>query len=295
MAVVQDLRTYPAEDEVKLRDLLGDLRDAKALVLCCVAVLTLAGAAIGLLRTPQYQVTAVLTPVADESGGGALGQLSSLASQYAGLASLAGLNLQGSGTRQIDVAVLKSELLTQKYIKDNNLLPILFAKYWDQVNHRWTVSDPEKVPTLWKGYRLFNRSIRQVSDDQKTGLILLTISWKNPDVAAQWANGLVALTNSYLRAKAIQEAQNNIAFLNQQLKKTNVVEVQQAISSLLERELNKEMLAKGREDFALKVVDPAFPPEKPSSWGALPLGLFGFVSGWLLSLFVVFGRRVLRE
>lgn len=295
MAVVRDLGTYPAGDEVKLRDLLADLRNSKVLVWCAVAVLTLLGVAFGLVRTPKYEVTTVLTAVNEAAGGSPMGGLSSLASEYGGLASLAGLNLQGGAAAHEDVAILKSELLTQKFIQDNDLMPILFAKAWDPVNRRWKVSDPEKVPTLWKAYRLFGKSIMEVTDDQKNDLIDVAITWKDPRLAAQWANGMVDLTNSYLRAKAIEDAQRNIAFLNDQLKKTNVVEEQQAISTLLEQEVNKEMLAKGRQQYALKVIDPAFPPEKPSTFGPVTLGLLGFAGGWLLSLFVVFGRRVLRE
>lgn len=295
MAVVQDLRTYAAADEVKLRDLLADLRSSKVLVLCAVAVLTLGGVAYGLLRTPEYQVTTVLTPVTEDTGSGSGGGLASVASQFGGLASLAGVGLQNNAQRQEDVAVLKSELVTQQYIQNNDLMPILFAKYWDPVDRRWKVANPAKAPTLWKAYKLFNQNVRQVTDDAKTGMIVLTVTWKDPKLAAQWANGLVALTNSYLRAKAIDESQRNIAFLSEQLKKATVVDIQQAIASLLEREFNREMLAEGRQEYALKVIDPAYTPEKPSSWGPMTLGMLGFIGGWLLSLFVVFGRRVMRE
>lgn len=294
MAVTQDLRAYPSDEDVSIRDLIADIRRSRLMVASMVAILTLGGIAYGLMAKPKYEASTVLAPVTEGTESGRLGGLSSLASQYGGLASLAGLNLRGGGAKDEDIAVLQSELLTDDFVSQNNLLPILFSKLWDPLSHAWKTTDPRKVPTLWKANRMFETSIRKISDDQKTGLIRLSIRWHDPALAAQWANGLAALANSYLRQKAIQEAERNIAFLDAQLAKTNVVEVQSAIASLLEEEINKEMLAKGRNEYALKVIDPAFAPERPSSPGPIMLGFLGFVSGWLLAVFIVFGRRILR-
>ena len=296
MAVVQDVSAYARDEDIRIRDLIEDIRHDRLLVACLVTVLTLAGAAYGLLATKQYEASTILEPVTEgnDVSHGAGGGLSSLASQYGGLASLAGINLGAGSEKDVDIAVLNSELLTENFIRENNLLPVLFAKRWDPIQHQWKTGDRSKVPTLWKGYKLFNSSVRQVIDDRKIGLIRLTVEWKNPQLAAQWANGLVTMANSYLRQQAIEEAERNIAYLNEQLAHTNLVEVQSAISLLLDEQINKEMLAKGREQYALKVIDPAFAAEKPSSPGPLLLSALGFIGGWLLSVFVVFGKRALR-
>jgi uncharacterized protein involved in exopolysaccharide biosynthesis len=169
---------------------------------------------------------------------------------------------------------------------------VLYAKQWDAVAQKWLTTDPKKTPTLWKANRDFKK-IRAIIDDKKSGMVVLTITWTDPKQAAKWANDLVSITNSYLRDKAIKEAQRNIAYLNEQAAKTNVIEAQKSIYSLLESEINKEMLARGREEYALKVVDPAFVPEKPSSPGPLLLGLLGFGLGCTAAVLWVFGRRAL--
>jgi uncharacterized protein involved in exopolysaccharide biosynthesis len=170
---------------------------------------------------------------------------------------------------------------------------VLYAKQWDPGAQKWRATDPKKIPTLWKANRDF-RKIRGVVDDKKTNMVILKITWKDPQQAAKWANDLVRITNSYLRDKAIQEAERNIAYLNEQASKTTVVEAQKSIYSLLETEINKEMLARGREEYALKVVDPAFVPEKPSSAGPMLLGMLGFGLGCTAAALLAFGRRVLR-
>jgi uncharacterized protein involved in exopolysaccharide biosynthesis len=167
---------------------------------------------------------------------------------------------------------------------------VLYAKKWDSTALKWRVTDPKKIPTLWKANRDFKK-IRSVVDDKKANMVVLKITWKNPQQAAKWANDLVQMTNSYLRDKAIQEAERNIAYLNEQAAKANMVEARKSIYSLLETEINKEMLARGRDEYALKVVDPAFVPEKPSSAGPVVLGLLGFGLGCTAAVLMVFARR----
>jgi len=50
--------------------------------------------------------------------------------------------------------------------------------------------------------------------DPKTGLVTLSITWNDPNIAAKWANGLVRMANDYLRDQAIEESERNIAYLD---------------------------------------------------------------------------------
>jgi uncharacterized protein involved in exopolysaccharide biosynthesis len=290
----QELKRRVDDDEISFRDLLKEIWASKLLLCGLVAVCTLAGGALSFATEEEYEASVGLLPVTDDNTGRG-GGLSALASQYGGLASLAGISLLGgaSGKKDEAIAVLQSELLTERYIQDNNLLPVLYAKKWDAGAQKWRVADPQKIPTLWKANREF-RKIRSIVDDKKSSMVVMKITWKDPKQAAQWANDLVRITNSYLRDKAIQEAERNISYLNEQALKTTVVEAQKSIFSLLETEINKEMLARGREEYALKVVDPAFVPEKPSSAGPVLLALLGFGLGCTAAVLVAFARLVFR-
>jgi uncharacterized protein involved in exopolysaccharide biosynthesis len=280
-------------DEITLQDFVSDLKRARIMFFSLVAILTLGGGAIGLLRDRDYEATTMLSPVAEDPSTSRLGGIAALASQYSGLASLAGIALPGSGKKDEAIAVLQSELLTEQYVKDNDLLPILFSSTWDSVSGKWKTDDPKKIPTLWRANRYFKGTIRSVVDDKRSGLIEMRIRWKDPKLAAAWANGIVKAANSYLRDKAIREAERDITYLNEQVSKTNVIEAQRTIYSLLAQELNKEMVARGREEYALKVIDPAFAPERPIMGGPLLLALLGFTLACLLSVTIVFIRRAL--
>jgi LPS O-antigen subunit length determinant protein (WzzB/FepE family) len=256
----------------------------------CLAGLVL-GLAIGLIVPKKYEASVVISPVGSLGpAGGASGALESAASSLGGIGSLLGVGSIGIDSRKmVALATLQSQQLTRDYIQSNNLLPILFAKKWDSRRRAWR--DPTDPPTLWKGNRLFSEKVRSLSTDSKTGLSTLTITWTNPVLAADWANGLVALTNSYLREKAIEEAKNNIAYLTRQAAKTSVVGIQQAIYSVLQQEISQITFAEGTKEYALKVVDPAFAPQRPSTPKPWVWALLGGLAGVTVAVIIVVVRE----
>jgi uncharacterized protein involved in exopolysaccharide biosynthesis len=280
-------------DEIRLRDLMADLRRAVVPIIVATIIGGIIGGAIGLYRDKEYSASIIVSPVPQDSNS-SKGALGAIANQFSDLASIAGVTPPGASARSEPIAVLQSQLLTQNYIKAENLLPVLYADKWDEASKRWKATDPKKFPTLWTGNQYFMKNIRQVVDDKATGLVTMKIKWKDPQQAAKWANDLVKATNEYLRSKAIRESERNIAYLTDQGAKTNIVEVRQAVYSLLEQEIDKEMVALGREEYALRVVDPAFPPEKPSSLGVISLTILGLICAAMLSIIVVFARKVLQ-
>lgn len=290
-----DAKTLTTDDaELSFDDVLDIMRAWKWTFAGLVLLGTLGTLAASLILPKKYDAVVLLSPVTNSSTNGLLSGLSSMASQFSGLAALAGLSQSNDSTKSESLAVLESEALTEQYIKDDDLLPVLYRSKWDADKHRWKDSDPKDVPTLWKANQLFKKKIRNVSVDGKTGLVSLTITWNNAAVAAKWANDLVKLTNDYRRDKAIEESERNIAYLTLEAGKTDVVGVKQAIYSVLQTEISKMMLAKGNEEYALKVVDPAIPPEKASSPLPVEWTLIGFFGSVTLSFAIAFLSAALR-
>jgi uncharacterized protein involved in exopolysaccharide biosynthesis len=284
------IRTPIPQDEISLKEILQLLRRRKWAVLLVTAVFTLTAGVAAKLTPKTYKASIIVSAATNQPGSGQTGGLNSVVSQFSGLASLAGLAMGGDSHRAESIAVLQSEALTEGYIRDNDLLPVLYPKQWDALQKRWNVTDPEKTPTVWKATQKFKRSIANVSTDTKTGLVTLTIVWKDRQLAAKWANELVKKTNDYLRAKAIVEADRNIKYLNGEALTTDVVGVKTAIFSIMQNEINKEMLARGSDEYALKVVDPAVAPEEPYSPQPVMWILIGLFGGLLLSLVAAFLR-----
>lgn len=280
--VIQYVNQQIDVDQVTLKDLVQLLRARGLLVACCSLAFGIVAGAAAFTAPKLYQATVVLSPIAAATPSG-MG--SSITSQLGGLAALAGISVADSSKSE-SVAMLQSEALTERYIERNELLPIIYRDDWDAETRTWK-KKPADVPTLWKANQYFKKSIRTVATDNKTGIITLMITWKDPRIAATWANGLVEMTNEYLRNKAIQESEQNIAYLTNEAAKTNIVEARQAIYTILQGEINKAMLARGSKEYAFRIIDPARPPEKQSSPIKSLWVVVGLFAGFFLSAFAV--------
>lgn len=231
-----------------------------------------------------YRAEALLMPVERQEPAGAF---SSLLGQVGGLASLAGFSLSGSDQRAEAIAVLGSRSLSEQFVRDNELLPILFSSAWDEEKQSW--KDSEKAPTMGDAIRLFNK-VRTVRPDLQSGLVTVRVEWHDPQLTAQWANELTRLANQLLRARAIDEADRSLDYLGHALNTANNVELRNAISTLMETHLQSKTFARVRDDFAFRVVDPAVEPDKaisPQPILMLVVAVFaGSVTGLLLAAFL---------
>lgn len=261
------------------------VRDRK-LIIWIVAVFTLVAGVGALFQEKEYKSTVQFSVVTNQDKNGAAGMMS----QFGGaIASMTGMSIGGESEKFEAIALLQSRILTETYIERNNLLPILYYKLWDPVAGRWKTSDPKQIPTLWKAELRF-RKIRSVVQDPKTGLVTISITWRDPVLAATWANGLVALTNERTRNRAVQVAQRHVNYLTDEFRKTQLVPVQTALSTLMENEYKDMMVAGGNDEYALKVIDPAAVSETPSSIRRSIIVLGGTLGGLFIGCLFVFLR-----
>jgi uncharacterized protein involved in exopolysaccharide biosynthesis len=174
------------------------------------------------------------------------------------------------------IAILKSREFTDAFIRDNNLAATLCMNC-----NAWWHSSGAVQPTARHAYDVFDKNVRSIQQDKKIGTATLAIEWRDPQVAAQWANDLVARLNRHEQQQAIDEAERNIAFLNQQLAKTDVTEMRQLIYRLIESKTGDIMLAAGRPEYAFAIIDPAVVPERRIRPRRLLMVLTGVVLGLL--------------
>jgi LPS O-antigen subunit length determinant protein (WzzB/FepE family) len=216
-----------------------------------VTLLCALGSTLYAFLAPQwYRADVVLKPADAKQTQGILSQLGSLG----GLASLAGLNLTDNRTSE-SIATLKSRELLGGFIQDQNLLPVLFARKWDAAAKRWKSDDPEKQPDIRDGIRYFNDRVFSVEEDKKNGLVKVIVDWRDPQIAAAWANMLVDRVNASMRDRALALSEYNVAYLKQELTQSTVVTMQQSIGRVLESELQKLLLAKADKEYAFKILD----------------------------------------
>jgi uncharacterized protein involved in exopolysaccharide biosynthesis len=249
--------------------------------------LCVASAVTWVFVTPEiYRAEVLLMPTSSQEGSGSGG----LSSQLGGLASLAGMSLTGTEQRKAEaVATLQSRLLTDAFVRDNNLLPELFAERWDAEKKAWK-PEGRRAPTLWDANKLVDKDIRHVDVDKRTGLVTLTIDWTGPAEAAKWANELVERTNALLRRRAIDNGERSVQYIEKQLALTSIVEVRQALFNLVESELKTIMLAQSSPEYAFKIIDPAVVPEEKIKPKRALVVAGSLIAGLFLSLLLVVVR-----
>lgn len=227
-------------------------RLAVSLMVCVFA----AGAIVyALLAKDRYRAEVVMVQTDNsKSPSGNLAQL-------AGAASLIGLNINSGGTTQAAMAVLQSKELTRKFIERNNLLKVILADKVDQKTGEWKATFSGVKPDIRDAVEYFQKHVLSVDED-KRGVVNVTITWTDAAATAAWANALVKLANEKIRDKDLTDAERNIAYLNEEMKSMSAISLQQAAGRIMESEMQKMMVARGNEEYAFKVVDQAVPPKK---------------------------------
>ncbi len=267
----------PQDDEIDLLDLWRTLWDSRRLVMAITAVFSLGGVTYSLLAEPRFSAETTLMPAnAKTTGGSGLG---AALGGLGGLASLAGVSIGGAGNSEA-LAVLKSNDFQRGFIQEQNLMPLFFPK-----------NNKSEGKDIRDGLKFLQGGVLVITEDKKSSLLKVVVSWKDPEVAAVWANALVRRLNSQMRERAINEATANIAYLQQEMASASVVSLQQAVGRLLESEMQKMMLAKGGEEFAYKIIDQATPPKIRVSPKRAVISTVSFLAGIFLSILVVFVRK----
>jgi uncharacterized protein involved in exopolysaccharide biosynthesis len=209
------------------------------------------GIVLAMSMTRIYRASSVVAidPQASESLGSGL-----LGGQLSGLAGLAGISLGGANRRLEYISVLDSRVLASQFIAENELKYQFFADKWDADKKRWT---SKKVPTDDDAYRFFSERIKRVDEDRRTGLVTVSMEWKDRHAAARWANLFVTRGNDLLRARAMQEAKSSLEFLDRELVNASTVEIREAMYQLVEAQKKQQMLATVRQDYIFHIIDPA--------------------------------------
>jgi len=229
----------------------------------------------GLFTDRYYRSQAILTPTVDDSTSSAsqalLGSLGSLSGVFG-----------DPGQRQLSqtIAILESRSFTLDFLMSIDALPLLLPDLWDSSKQDWKpiksgilfsirnklgFNSPARNPETYRrdeAFRRFSR-LRSVSSDGTAQIITLSIDWKDPDIAAEWVNTMVTLLNEHARKRKIRESEMNIQYLRAEIEKATIVSARTALYSLLEREHRASMIANVRREFALQVIDPAVPADRP--------------------------------
>ncbi|MDB5023987.1 MAG: hypothetical protein JWP78_1742 [Mucilaginibacter sp.] len=238
----QDIGKKNSEDEISIKDILLKIRSgvrylkSQWLTILIVGIMGgLLGLVFAIFNKPQY--TATCTFVLDEGNkGGGLGQ-------YAGLASMAGIDIGGSSPGgmfqgdnilelyksrlMIEKALLskaefnnRSELLIDRYINYNKLRAA--SKVKDHIDTISFTGDPEKFDrkqdSIITGLvNLFNQKILNVTKpDKKLNIIKVDVTTNDELFSKEFNNKLVENVNDFYVQTKTKKASQNVQILQRQ-------------------------------------------------------------------------------
>ncbi|MDT0593663.1 Wzz/FepE/Etk N-terminal domain-containing protein [Glaciecola petra] len=229
-----------------------------------------------------------------------------LASQYGGLAAIAGINLNAGKSNEIDqaIALVKSWSFSETFITNHALKPYVMGIYkWDEDsreiiwdsdvfdNHSktWVRETPPGVPaepSSFESHKKFQKFL-DVSHDTKTGLIKVSVEHYSPEIAAELVSKLVRDLNSHFQERDIDDAQRNINYLQQKISETNIADMRAVFYGMIEDQTQALMLAEVADEYMLKtVIAPKIAEERSKPNRAL-IVIALTVLGSLVSIFVI--------
>ena len=290
------------DDEIDLRELFGVLWAGKVKIIAITAMFAVAAVIYALSVPNQYKATALLAPAQSNDGGlsGALGQLG-------GLASLAGVSLGGgeSGEAQIAQEIMKSWSYIEGFIADNNIaVEVYAAEGWDKSSNTlsidddiydttqqsWLVEDDDtgelRPPTSWALFEEFQEKL-SVSEDKKSGLVSVSIEYYSPQIAKQWVDMYIESINRFMQQRQVDKVTRNINYLQEQIEKTAIAEMQEVFYTIIEEQTKNKMLAEASPDYVFVAVGPSMVPELKSQPKRALICILGTLLGGMLSVLLV--------
>ena len=245
-----------------------------------------------------------MAPASSDSGG----NLGKMAGQLGGLASLAGINLGGGESNDVVIAmeIMKTWGFQEEFIKKHNLEVAVFAaRGWNQSTNelilddelydveqsKWLRDAPAGKtvePTSWELFEAFKRGLT-ISQNKDSGLITVGYTHFSPIYAQKITQWMIEDVNFLLKERALDDAAKNISYLEKQINRTSLSDMQGVFYTLIEEQTKTKMLADVSDEYVFRSVSLARVPEMKSGPGrAMICLIITFLGGFLSVIFVLF-------
>lgn len=247
------------------------------------------------LRMPDlYRAEGVIAPAADEE---------KLPSTLGILASSIGVPF-GVPNKVEDLdALFKSNDLTVRIFRKYNLWPIFYRERFDPATGKITTSlldrlkgekNASRAPNDWDAIRAAEDFLR-VAVNTKKGLLSVIVETEDPESSKAIVGYYLEEAKSRLQEEAFDRASKNKKFLMDQVGKTVDALTRDRVFALYGQEVEREMLAKNREQFGFRVIDSPRATDRRSKPYRITASLLSFFIVLFAAGLVFFLRDVARD
>tara|TARA_B110000008_G_C16973596_1_gene564897 strand:+ start:397 stop:1317 length:921 start_codon:yes stop_codon:yes gene_type:complete len=289
------------EKDIDLGEIIHVIYALKFFIIKVVSISVIISIIYSLLLPNIYTSEALL---AQNSSSGST---SSASDALGGLASITGISLGGMNSEAkrnlITIETLKSRKFFSEYIYEKVLINLMAIDNWDAslgvVNidpniydvkeNKWV--DGWNKPTIQTAHRQFLSGMDIVENENRGGLVTISIRHKSPNVAKEWVVLIIDSINDAIRKKDIKDSQEAINFLVARLANTKQVSLNEALSALVAEQTKTMMLANISDEYVLKIIDPPVVNELKSSPRRSLIVLLGMLLGFFGAIFMILIRH----
>jgi len=293
------------DEDIDLIELFQLLWSKKRLIIQITIIAAATSVLIALLQTTYYKSSSVITVNNGDN------QNQGLLAQYGGLTSMIGVNLPTAGGNKTQEAIelIRSRKFVAHLLTFEGILPsIMAAKSYDASTGKlsfdeslydselnvWRNKSKKNGPSYLQAHRAYKKLIT-ISEDKKTGFILIEIEHISPVFAKEFLELIIKESNALLRERDLELSSQALQYLKSELSKTPLVSIQESINTLIESQLETQMLARINEDYVLIEIDPPFVPDRKSKPNRSLILILGTLLGGLLSIIFILVRHYFFE
>jgi len=289
------------DDEIDLRELFGVIWYGKLKIVLVTTIFTLLSIFYTLSLPNVYRSEALLAPAQEQDS--LAGSMQSLS----GLASFAGIRLSDGSASQSDralKALSSRSFFTEKIYPSIHLPDLLADPRWDPETNILSYDDDlydaergqwvrelgslsQGAPSAQESHGFFIGNVLNVFRDDANGFVTISVDHVSPYIARDWAELIILEINEQFRARDHETAMSSIAYLNNQIAITSVVEIRQALSQLLQNQIQTSMLTDANPDYVFSVIDPPIIPELKNSPRRSLIVILATLLGGILSVLIV--------
>tara|TARA_B100000287_G_C20604452_1_gene769449 strand:- start:138 stop:1046 length:909 start_codon:yes stop_codon:yes gene_type:complete len=264
-------------DFFDLKDIFRAIWEEKIIFSTIVAFFAISSVFYALSIPNVYQSKAILAPSDSENQD-------MLMSRYRGLSSLAGINLPVEEVSKsvegierfrsfdffktlVDSSFQKQDIIATKGWdpKTNNLY--YDPNLYNSVSKEWVreVRFPKtQIPSDQEAFEIFQESFSIFLDDD-SGFITLKLNHHSPYIAKNWLDEAISSLNELMRNEDKKRAQKSLDYLNYQISDTNLTEIKQVLSLLIQKQIETLTLIETNEEYVFKIIDSPIIPERKIS------------------------------
>ena len=264
--------------EIDLVNLFSILWQSKIKIILLTSIFAVSSVFYALSIPNYYNSKVLFNVIQDEQSG-----FDSLASQYGGIASMAGIDIPQTSSKDRSSLVMQT-IQSREFMKhlitfDGVLEGIIAAKDFDKSSGqiiydedifepssgKWTrdVKYPYKqTPSYLEAHEQFVKNMLDIKQDRKSGFITVSVEHISPVFAFNLLEIIIEEINIIIKNHDLKESTMAIEYLNEQASIISSKNLQNSINNLYESQLRKQMLSNIREEYIVNVIDAPFVPEK---------------------------------